>query len=84
MYMYSFMGSRFNCELLSDGPEVTFKYGGMSTDHVLVADIKIIEHVENVRLKYLLKYYKRWTRKASLKTKKKTLYNSNYGLTILL
>lgn len=38
--MYSFMGSRLNCELLSDGPEVTFKYGGMSTDHVLVADIK--------------------------------------------
>lgn len=34
------MGSRFNCELLSDGTEVTFKYGGMSTDHVLVADIK--------------------------------------------
>lgn len=38
--MYSFMGSRLNYDLLSDGPEVTFKYGGMNTDHVLVADIK--------------------------------------------
>lgn len=83
MYMYSFMGLRFNCELFSDGLEVMFKYCGMNIDYVLVVDIKNNWICWKCKIKIFVENYNCWIKKVLFKIKKKMLYNSNYGLIIL-